>query len=53
MTQRDPKIYLEDIVLAASKIRQWTSGYSLERFRDDLVMRAAVERQLIIASEAV
>lgn len=44
MTLRDPKIYLEGIVLATTNVRLWTGGYTFERFRDDPVMRAAADR---------
>lgn len=50
---RDSKVYLEDILEAARKIRLYTEGLSFDAFRDDSKTSDAVIRNLEIIGEAV
>ena len=45
--------YLYDIRNAASLLRDFTSGRSFEDYQDNVMLRAAVERQFEIVGEAV
>ncbi|MFY9826609.1 MAG: DUF86 domain-containing protein [Thermoanaerobaculia bacterium] len=49
---RDSKVYLEDILEAARKIRLYTAGLTLEAFCDDSKISDAVIRNLEIIGEA-
>lgn len=46
-------VHLHDMVTAAAAIRSFTDGRSLNDYRDDLMLRSAVERQLEILGEAL
>ena len=50
---RDFKVYLEDILEAARKIRLYTAGLSFEAFCDDSKTTDAVIRNLEIIGEAI
>ena len=50
---RDYKVYLEDVLEAASKIRQFTTGLTLATFSQDIKTLDAVVRNLEIIGEAV
>ena len=50
---RDSRVYLEDILEAIRRIRDYTSGYSKERLRSDPRTADAVVRNLEIVGEAV
>jgi uncharacterized protein with HEPN domain len=50
---RDSRVYLEDILEAIGRIRDYTSGYSKERLRSDPRTADAVVRNLEIVGEAV
>jgi len=50
---RDYKVYLDDIVEAAARIRRYTAGLSLEALRDDTKTLDAVVRNLEVIREAV
>ena len=50
---RDYRVYLEDILEAVSKIRQFTAGLTLATFSQDAKTLDAVVRNLEIAGEAV
>jgi uncharacterized protein with HEPN domain len=50
---RDYKVYLEDILEAVSKIRQFTAGLTLPVFSQDAKTLDAVVRNLEIIGEAV
>ena len=50
---RDYKVYLEDILEAVSKIRQFTAGLTLASFSQDAKTLDAVIRNLEIIGEAV
>ncbi len=49
---RDYKVYLEDLLEAAGKIRRYTEGLSLHSFRNDSKTFDAVVRNLEIIGEA-
>ncbi len=50
---RDSRVYLEDILEAIRRIRDYTSGYSKERLHSDPRTADAVVRNLEIVGEAV
>jgi uncharacterized protein with HEPN domain len=50
---RDSRVYLEDILEAIRRIRDYTKGYSKERLRSDPRTADAVVRNLEIVGEAV
>ena len=50
---RDYKVYLEDVLEAVSKIRQFTAGLTLASFSQDAKTLDAVIRNLEIIGEAV
>ncbi len=50
---RDYKVYLEDVLEAVSKIRQFTAGLTLATFSQDVKTLDAVIRNLEIIGEAV
>jgi uncharacterized protein with HEPN domain len=52
MHRRAPKL-LEDIRSAADFVKSVTQGVALERFRQDRLLRQAVERNFEIIGEAV
>jgi len=52
MQRKAPKL-LEDIRQSASAIRQWTNSCTLKQYRDDAMLRAAVERNFEIIGEAL
>jgi uncharacterized protein with HEPN domain len=51
--QRDAKKYLYDIDQAAALIAEFTAGKSFARYRDEPMLRAAVERKFEIIGEAL
>ena len=51
--QRDPKLYLYDIKQAISAIGEFTAGKTLADYKNELMMRSAVERQVVIIAEAI
>jgi uncharacterized protein with HEPN domain len=48
----DPQSHLRDIRESIQLIEEFVSGMDLEAFQDDSKTRAAVERKLLIVSEA-
>ena len=53
MRPRDVRVYLHDVVAAAGAIRGFITGRTLRDYRDDLMLRSAVERQFEILGEAM
>jgi uncharacterized protein with HEPN domain len=51
--QREPHVLLWDICHAADAVAAFTRGKGLEDYKEDSLLRSAVERQLIILGEAV
>ena len=51
--RRDPKAYLWDAHEAMDAILEFTSGRNSEQFKQDLMLRSAVERQFEIVGEAL
>jgi uncharacterized protein with HEPN domain len=49
---REPALPLHDIVEAISSIEQFTAGMDLDAFRSDPKTAAAVERKMLLVSEA-
>lgn len=43
--RRDPRAYLWDALEAVGSVQAFTSGLTLQDYRDDLLRRSAVERQ--------
>ncbi len=52
MTQRDDKVYLQDILEAISRIETYTTGASYESFLTNNLLQDGVIRQLEIIGEA-
>lgn len=52
MQRKAPKL-LHDIRQAADAIQQWTASRTFEQYRDDAMLRAAVERKFEIIGEAL
>jgi uncharacterized protein with HEPN domain len=50
---RDYKVYLDDILLAISRIREYTAGLSSSEFAGDVKTVDAVVRNLEVIGEAV
>jgi uncharacterized protein with HEPN domain len=50
---RDFSVYLDDILLAVARIREYTSGVSREEFQKDQKTLDAVVRNLQVIGEAV
>jgi uncharacterized protein with HEPN domain len=44
---------LRDALAAASVIQEWAAGQDFEGYESDLMLRSAVERQLLIVGEAL
>lgn len=51
--RRDFKVYLEDILEAAGRIRTYTEKHSFETFLQDIMVQDAVIRNLGVIGEAV
>ena len=51
--QREPRKYLWDARKAAGAIADFTRGKSFDDFRQDILLRSAVERQFEIIGEAL
>lgn len=51
--QRDARAYLTDGHTAAGQILAFIQGKSLDDYRDDVLLRSAVERQFEILGEAL
>lgn len=45
--------YLDDMQRAANVLREFTAGRSFDQYRNDAMLRAAVERQFEIIGEAM
>ena len=45
--------YLDDMQRAANVLREFTAGRSFDQYRNDAMLRAAVERQFEIVGEAM
>ena len=45
--------YLDDMQRAANMLREFTAGRSFDQYRNDAMLRAAVERQFEIVGEAM
>jgi uncharacterized protein with HEPN domain len=52
LSSKDPRVFLRDIAEAVELIQDFTSGMSFEDFREDNKTIAAVERKLLVISEA-
>lgn len=52
MSEKSPKIYLEDILTSISRIEEYTQKLSFENFRNDQKTIDAVVRNLEIIGEA-
>jgi uncharacterized protein with HEPN domain len=50
--QRDPKLYLNDIVAAANYILDFTANMTFEQYKVDVRTKSAVERQFGIIGDA-
>jgi len=50
---RDPRQPLEDIRAAAGRVRSFAAGKSIENYRTDAMLKAAIEREFITIGEAL
>jgi len=50
---RDYKVYLQDVLDAAGKVRVYTTGLSLKTFSEDAKTIDAVVRNLEVIGEAI
>ena len=53
MRRRDVRVYLYDIVQAASNLQEFTRDRTLADYEESLMLRSAVERQFITIGEAL
>lgn len=53
MPQRDLEAFLWDVREAGANIGRFVTGQTLESYRNDLMLRSAVERQFEIIGEAL
>lgn len=53
MPQRDANAFLLDVVAACDAVSQFIKDADMASYASDLLLRSAVERQLLIAGEAV
>lgn len=53
MRPRDVRVHLHDVVTAAAAIAAFIDGRTEADYRDDLMLRSAVERQFEILGEAL
>lgn len=51
--QRDPKITIQEMILAARACQEFVFGFNFEAFEKDLKTKSAVQHQLLIIGEAV
>ena len=51
--KRDPRPYLHDVSEAAARLSDMIAKKSLDDYIDDIMLRSAVERQLIVIGEAL
>lgn len=51
--QPDPNAYLWDALQAARSIAEFVSGRTRDTYECDLMLRSAIERQLVIVGEAL
>jgi uncharacterized protein with HEPN domain len=51
--RRDPRAYLWDVIQAGEAVQRFVDGTTLEKYRADLLVHSAVERQLEIVGEAL
>jgi uncharacterized protein with HEPN domain len=51
--RRDPRAYLSDVIQAGEAVQRFVDGLTLADYREDLLVRSAVERQLEITGEAL
>ena len=52
MQRKAPKL-LEDIRQAAQRISEWSASRTLDQYRDDHMLRSAVERNFEVVGEAI
>ncbi len=53
MTRRDIRVYLYDIVQAATHLQEFARGRTLEDYMQSVLLRSAIERQFITIGEAL
>lgn len=53
MRRRDIRVHLHDVATAAAAITTFIDGRSEAGYRDDLMLRSAVERQFEVLGEAL
>jgi uncharacterized protein with HEPN domain len=51
--QPDPRKYLWDALHAAELLRQFATGKTFGEYKDDVLLRSAVERQFEVVGEAL
>src|SRR5690606_20285751 len=51
--QRNPKITIQEIILACEHAVEFVQGMTFEQFLDDIKTQSAVQHQILILGEAV
>jgi uncharacterized protein with HEPN domain len=50
--QREPRVFLEDILAAATKVEKYTMGLSFDEFVDNDLVSDAVIKNILVIGEA-
>lgn len=50
--QREPRVFLEDILAAASKVEKYSEGLSYEKFIENDLVSDAVIKNILVIGEA-
>ena len=50
--QKEPKLFLEDILAAAAKVEKYTDGLSYDKFIDNDLVSDAVIKNILVIGEA-
>ncbi|WML31688.1 DUF86 domain-containing protein [Neobacillus sp. OS1-32] len=50
--QREPRVFLEDILTAAVKVEKYTQGLSFDDFMDNDLISDAVIKNILVIGEA-
>jgi uncharacterized protein with HEPN domain len=51
--QREPRVFVEDIIISCDAVAADVAGVDLESYLADSMIRSAVEREFMIVGEAI